>query len=79
MNNDIIAIAREASRYADIEFQRTWESGEGGSWQEFRDERFAALVRADEREACAKFFEEHWRETWTDEQVAEVIRARGQA
>ena len=39
-------------------------------------ERFAALVRADEREACAKFFEEHWRETWTDEQVVEAIRAR---
>jgi hypothetical protein len=32
-----------------------------------------------EREACAKFFEDHWRETWTDEQVAEAIRARGQA
>lgn len=76
MNNDIIAIAREASRYADIEFQRTWESGEGCSWQEFRDERFAALARADEREACAKFFEDHWRETWTDEQVVEAIRAR---
>jgi hypothetical protein len=30
-----------------------------------------------EREACAKFFEDHWRETWTDEQVAEAIRARG--
>jgi hypothetical protein len=35
-----------------------------------------AAVKA-EREACAKFFEEHWRETWTDEQVAEAIRARG--
>ena len=42
-------------------------------------ERFAALVRADEREACAKYFAEHWRETWTDEQIAEAIRARGQA
>ena len=47
--DDIIRMAREASRYADIEVQRTWESGEGGSWQEFRDERFAALVLADER------------------------------
>jgi 50S ribosomal subunit-associated GTPase HflX len=25
-----------------------------------------------EREACAKFFEEHWRERWPDEQVAKL-------
>jgi hypothetical protein len=42
-------------------------------------ERFAALVAAAEREACAKYFADHWRETWTDEQIAEAIRARGQA
>jgi hypothetical protein len=41
-------------------------------------ERFAALVAAAEREVCAKYFEKHWRETWTDEQIAEAIRARGQ-
>jgi hypothetical protein len=66
MNNDIIAIAREA--------------GGGTTWWPLHTdtlERFAELARADEREACAKFFEEHWRETWTDEQVAEAIRARG--
>lgn len=28
-------------------------------------------------EACAKYFDEHWREIWTDEQIAEAIRARG--
>ena len=39
--------------------------------------KFAELTRADEREACAKFFENHWREEWTDEQIAEAIRARG--
>jgi hypothetical protein len=33
---------------------------------------------AAEREACAKYFDGHWRETWTDEQIAEAIRARGQ-
>lgn len=40
-------------------------------------ERFAALVAAKEREECAKLFESHWRETWTDEQCAAAIRARG--
>ena len=34
-------------------------------------------ARAAERRACAKFFEDHWRETWTDEQIVEAIRARG--
>jgi hypothetical protein len=29
-----------------------------------------------EREACAKFFEDHWRERWTDEQIVDEIRAR---
>jgi hypothetical protein len=33
-------------------------------------------VRESEREQFAKFFEEHWRERWTDEQVVEAIRAR---
>ncbi len=37
-------------------------------------ERFAALVRADEREACAKLVE-HYRSDWD---MAETIRARGQ-
>jgi hypothetical protein len=29
-----------------------------------------------EREALAKFFEDHWRERWTDEQIVDEIRAR---
>lgn len=37
--------------------------------------QFAALVAAAEREKCAKFFDDHWREGWTDEQVSEEIRA----
>jgi hypothetical protein len=30
-----------------------------------------------EREACAKLFDDHWRDRWTDKQVADAIRARG--
>ena len=40
--------------------------------------RFAKLVAEHEREACAKYFEDHWRQEWTDEQIAAAIRARGQ-
>jgi hypothetical protein len=39
-------------------------------------ERFAELVRADEREACAAMIDAHWRDKWTDEQISEAIRAR---
>ena len=41
-------------------------------------EKFAKLVAEHEREACAKYFEDHWRQEWTDEQIAAAIRARGQ-
>lgn len=34
-------------------------------------------ARRHEREECAKLFESHWRETWTDEQCAAAIRASG--
>jgi hypothetical protein len=40
-------------------------------------ERFAALVRADEREACAKVCETFYNHEARD--CAEAIRARGQA
>jgi hypothetical protein len=40
-------------------------------------ERFAALVRADEREACAKVCDEKWIYTASPSEMAEYIRARG--
>ena len=52
--DDILRMAREAGKYADEEYARRWETGEGGSWSQIRDERFAALVAAAEREQCAK-------------------------
>ena len=44
--------------------------------------RFAALVRADEREACAKVCESYLSESphsWGGTTMAAAIRARGQA
>lgn len=62
---DVIRMAREAGKYAEAEYQRTWEAGEGASWQSIRDERFATLVAEAEREECAKLCDaleyEHWR------------------
>ena len=52
-------------------------SGETIEMNDIGIEKFAALIRADEREACAKFFDNTWREEWTDEQIASAIRARG--
>jgi hypothetical protein len=41
-------------------------------------ERFADLVRQDEREACAKVCEELSKANWTFCNFAEAIRARGE-
>jgi len=41
-------------------------------------ERFAALVAAQEREACAKIVEEGIRQEWIVRIIAKAIRARGQ-
>lgn len=49
--DDILRMAREAGKYADEEYASRWETGEGGSWSQIRDERFADLVAAAEREA----------------------------
>ena len=44
---DVIEMAREANLYADANWA-LWPTG--NRWKEVRDERFAELVRADERE-----------------------------
>lgn len=57
----------------------TREAGGFDATPEFL-ERFAALVRAAEREACAKVCEELAETEWADnERCAAAIRARGQA
>jgi hypothetical protein len=63
-------MAREADGYADMEWPLR-PRGEG--WQKCRDERFETLVRADEREACAKLCDEA-----RAARLAEQIRARGE-
>ena len=52
-----------------------YESGKSGV--EFTDdalEKFADLIRADEREACAKVCDDHC--GWTPRMIGETIRAR---
>jgi hypothetical protein len=83
---DTIEMAREADEYADMEWPLR-PRGEG--WQKCRDVRFETLVRADEREACAKVCDDlpapdvysdtdksMWDVTCVD--CAEAIRARGE-
>ena len=66
---DVTRMAREADHYA------TSQTSDPYDWKEIRDERFAALVAAAEREACAKVCEDEWAAL----SAAEAIRARGQA
>ena len=70
----IIEMAREAGG-ADIAMNK-WTSWVGTQSTEFL-ERFAALVRADERKALIRYFNEHWRSDWSDGQIIEALEARG--
>ena len=70
-----IDMAREANEYADANWA-LWPTS--NRWKKIRDERFAEIVRADEREACAKVCEELAEKEWADnERCAAAIRARG--
>jgi len=77
VNERIKQLAEQATTY----IEPTSTSGEG--WI-FDKEKFADLIRADEREACAKVCEErieYWQRddirASEDEQCATAIRARG--
>lgn len=81
--NDIIRMAKDADCYASRQTDDRFD------WQIIRDERFAELVLAAEREACAKVADGELMNTnmltsyppkssaaWN---IAAAIRARGQA
>ena len=72
---EILRMADEADLWADQELQCIGEYHP--DWHEVRDLRFAALIAAAEREACAKVCEEPgWNAAdW----CAKAIRARGNA
>jgi hypothetical protein len=74
---DTIDMAREADGYADMEWPLR---PRGERWQKCRDERFEALVRADEREACAKVCEDAFSSSHVGRNVCKnlaiAIRAR---
>ncbi|CAB4157080.1 hypothetical protein UFOVP748_2 [uncultured Caudovirales phage] len=65
--DEIIRMAREAVAKPGIENEADAEFLE----------RFAALVAAHEREACAKLCEEHWKHGGNAMECADAIRARG--
>ena len=47
-------------------------------WNMFdKYEAFAALIRADEREALIRYFDGHWRDEWSEGQIIEALEARG--
>ena len=76
MRDDIIRMAREAGFVCDEADFVYPKAGRRGLQLEL--ERFAAFVRADEREACAKVCEDLHPGLAT-RRAAEIIRARGQA
>jgi hypothetical protein len=77
---DITRMAREAEDYADTIYEKG-EYHPGKSrveiWLEVRDQRFAALVAAAEREACAKIVYGLCVSDNNAQEIVNAIRARG--
>ena len=71
---DIIRMAREAGL---VRAGDNWT--EPARWGVTEIERFAGLVAAAEREACAKLLDDWKKHNWTFDDCAAVIRARGAA
>jgi hypothetical protein len=69
MNERIKELAEQAGYNDKADWYREYDK--------FDLERFAELVRQDEREACAKLVERMSDSTWTFCNFAEAIRARG--
>ncbi len=75
--DEVIRMADEADLWADQELQCIGEYHP--DWHEVRDVRFAALVAAAEREACAKLCDEMERPNlYGVLECAAAIRARGE-
>ena len=58
-----------------------YRDGHGGYVDHVDVEKFAELIAAAEREACAKVAEDYWSEGYCDDAVREIaaeIRARGE-
>lgn len=81
MKEDIAKMLRQAAEYADTHTKDMEPNDD--EWSALRDKRFAELVRADEREACAKVANLVAREiddtNGTATYIAAALRARGQA
>ena len=75
---DIIRFGEQADEAADRKIRMRGEYHP--DWHEVRDQKFAALVAAHEREACARLCDE-WskREDDVGGFIGRAIRARGEA
>jgi len=74
--DEIIEMADKADAEADNVLNMKGEYHP--NWHEVRDEVFAKLVAAKEREACAKLVGE-FAQNYSAYELAKIIRARGQA
>jgi hypothetical protein len=75
--DDIIRLREECDQWAEDHLQCKGEYHP--DFHAVSDERFAALVAAAEREACATACEEFYSIEWLAQHCAAAIRARGQA
>ena len=71
---DIIRFGEQADEAADRKIRMRGEFHP--DWHEVRDQKFAELVAAHEREACARLLDDQWFRTQSE--CAAAIRARGE-
>ena len=76
MNEQDKALARQAGMVY-REFEDEFANANTDGVDQKTMQQFAALIRADEREALIRYFDGHWRDKWSDGQIIEALEARG--
>ena len=76
MNEQDKALARQAGMVY-REFEDEFANANTDGVDQKTMQQFAALIRADEREALIRYFDGHWRSDWSDGQIIEALEARG--
>ena len=76
MNEQYKALARQAGMVY-REFEDEFANANTDGVDQETMQKFADLIRADEREALIRYFDGHWRSYWSDGQIIEALEARG--
>ena len=74
MNERDKELAKQAGGYVSLSYEHEGKLILSG---EDIVQKFADLIRADEREALIRYFDGHYRGRWSEGQIIEALEARG--